>query len=66
MFSLTVTLPVRCVPLPTGSGYSKIRLCAVEEQAGGVPGKWLSNASDKTRSAPEKSALKCHGKAELS
>lgn len=53
MFSLTVTLPVRCVPLPTGSGYNKIRLCAAEEQARGVPRKWLSNAWDKMRSAPE-------------
>lgn len=53
MFSLTLTLPAKCVPLPTASGYSKIRLHATKEQAWRPPRKWLSNVSDKVRSAPE-------------
>lgn len=57
MFSLTMTLPVKCVALPTASGYGKVRLRATEEQARGLPRKWLSNISDKVRSAPENPSL---------
>lgn len=57
MFSLTMTLPVKCVPLLTASGYGKFRLHATEELARGLPRKWLSNILDKMRSDPENLSL---------
>lgn len=62
MFSLTMTLLVKCVPLPTASGYGKIRLHATKEQARRLPRKRLSNVSNKMRSAPENLSLNVSAK----
>lgn len=58
MFSLTMTLPGRCVPLPAANGYSEISLHGTKSAK-----ETAFKCFRQSEKYPRKSILKCHRKA---